>query len=183
MTVLEGASVRLRPLLPEELRTVFAWYQDPELVSPFDRFQTDTFDSFRRAAENAGADPFSLAPRFVVERRDAPGPIGAVGYYRGHPVLEFVDVWYLLGEPSARGKGYGREAVGLLVDHVFHADHVERVGAVCDVANVPSARLVEGLGFRREGTLAAALFHHGAWHDVHVYGVTRAVWSAQGRPA
>jgi len=161
---------------------VFSWFEIPELVSPFDRYQSDTFDSFVRSVESAAHDPASLAPRFAVERRETPGVIGVVGHYRAHPVLEYVDVWYLLGDPAARGKGYGREAVGLLIDHVFHTDHVDRVGAACDVANVPSVRLLEGLGLRREGTLASALFHHGTWHDVHVYGVTRAAWSVRDRP-
>ncbi len=183
MTALEGAHVRLRPVRSDEYRTVFAWYADPDLVSPFDRYVTDTYDSFVRSVETADGDPASLAPRFVIERTDAPGAIGAVGYYQGHPVLEYLDTWYLLADPAARGKGYGREAVGLLVGHLFETHRIERVGAVCDVDNLPSARLVEGLGFRREGTLARALFHHGRWHDVYVYGVTRAAWSARGRPA
>lgn len=183
MTLLEGAHIRLRPPVAGDYRTIFTWYSDPDLVSPFDRYQTDTFEAFVRSVEASPNDPASLAPRFVIERRDAPGPIGAVGYYQGHPVLEYIDTWYLLADPSARGHGFGREAVGLLTDFIFHERQVERVGAVCDVENLPSSRLVEGLGFRREGTLAQALFHHGRWHDVYVYGVTRAAWSARGRPA
>ncbi|HYA58666.1 MAG TPA: GNAT family protein [Thermoplasmata archaeon] len=182
MTVLEGRSVRLRPLVPADYRTVHAWYTDPERVAPFDRFQMEEFDAFVRSVETANTDPASLAPRFVVERREVPGAVGAVGYYRAHPVLEYIDVWYLVGDPAVRGQGLGREAVGLLIDHVFATETVERVGAACDVANEPSVRLLQGLGLRREGTIASALFHHGAWHDVHLYGVTRAAWSARGRP-
>ena len=182
MSVLEGPSVRLRPLVPADYPTVFGWYNDPEVVAPYDRFSVDTVDRFVASVESAAADPASLAPRFVVERRETPGPIGFVGHYVAHPVLEYVDVWYVLGDRAARGKGYGREAVELLVGHVFATTSVDRVGATCDVENVPSYRLVEGLGFRREGTLRSALFHHGRWHDIYVYGVTRTEWSARGRP-
>ena len=177
MVVLEGPKVRLRPLAVAEYPALFAWYNDPEVVAPYDRFTVDTMDSFVASVEGAPSDPASLAPRFVVERRDAPGPIGFVGYYRAHPVLEIVDVWYVLGDRSARGKGYGSEAVGLLIDHLFSSDGLERVGATCDVENVPSYRLLESLGLRREGTLKSVLFHHGHWHDVFVYGVTRAEWT------
>jgi [ribosomal protein S5]-alanine N-acetyltransferase len=183
MRALEGPRVRLRPLRPEEHATVFAWYRDPEVVSPFDRYLTDTFEEFARSVESAASDPASLAPRYGIERKAEGDLVGVVGHYRAHPVLEFVDVWYLIGEPAARGHGVGRESVGLLVDEVFRTSAVERVGATCDVENIASARLVEGLGFRLEGTLRSALYHHGRWHDVRVYGITRPEWAAVPRPA
>jgi RimJ/RimL family protein N-acetyltransferase len=183
MAGLEGPSVRLRPLVPADYPIVFDWSNDPEVVAPFDRFSADTLESFVRSVETAAADPRSLAPRYVIERRDAAGPIGYVGHYVPHPVLEFVDVWYVLGDPAARGHGYGREAVRLLVDHLYATTSFDRVGATCDVENAASYRLVEGLGFRREGTLRSALFHHGRWHDVYVYGITRAEWAHRDRPA
>jgi len=179
MPVLEGPTARLRPLRPSDYAAIFSWYNDPEVVAPFDRFSVDTFEGFVRAVESATDDPSSLAPRFVVERRTGGGPVGVVGHYLAHPVLEYVDVWYVLGDPAARGHGLGREAVGLLVDHLFRTTSVERIGATCDVENVASYRLVEGLGFRWEGTLKSALFHHERWHDVRVYGITRTEWGAR----
>jgi RimJ/RimL family protein N-acetyltransferase len=183
MVLLEGASVRLRPPEHRDLEGIFAWYNDAEVVAPYDRFSVDTFDEFSRSVEAARSDPNALGPRFVVETKADGQVIGVVGHYRPHPVLEFVDVWYVLGRAEARGKGYGREAVGLLTDHLFATETVERVGATCDVDNVPSYRLLEGLGFRRDGTLRSALFHHGRWHDVYVYGVIRGERPAAGRPA
>lgn len=182
MTDLEGPTVRLRPLVPGDYPVIFGWYNDPEVVAPYDRFSVDTFDSFVESVESAPTNATSLAPRFVVERRATPGVIGFVGHYVAHPVLEYVDVWYVIGDRGARGKGFGREAVALLVDHLYATTSVVRVGATCDVDNEPSYRLLEGLGFRREGTLRSALYHHGRWHDVYVYGVTRSEWTARRRP-
>lgn len=183
MTVLEGSGVRLRPLRTGEYAEVYGWYTDPELVAPFDRFSTDTFEEFVRAIERSPDDPTSLAPRFAVAERTSDGLLGVVGFYAAHPVLEFIDVWYVLGNREARGHGYGREAVGLMVGHLFRARSVERIGATADVDNVASYRLLERLGFRREGTLRSALFHHGRWHDVFVYGVTRSEWATRTPPS
>jgi|SRR5208283_345167 len=179
MTVLEGPRVRLRPLVPTEYPAVFAWYNDPETVAPFDRFSVDTFDEFSQAVGSASEEPTSLAPRFAIERKDEGKVVGVVGHYRAHPILEYTDVWYVLGDPAARRHGFGRESVQLLTDHLFAATAVERVGATCDVDNAASYRLLEEIGFRREGTLRSALFHHGRWHDVCVYGVTRSEWAAK----
>jgi len=182
MPVLDGRAVRLRPPEPRDLEGIFAWYNDAEIVAPYDRFSAETFDEFARSVEAARSDPVSLAPRFVVETRAPEAVVGIVGHYRPHPVLESVDVWYIVGRPEARGRGVGRAAVGLLVDHLLATEPVERIGATCDVENVPSVRLLEGLRFRREGTLRSALFHHGRWHDVHVYGLTRAERQASPGP-
>ncbi|HYB77682.1 MAG TPA: GNAT family N-acetyltransferase, partial [Thermoplasmata archaeon] len=105
MTVLEGTRVRLRPLAPSDYSSVFAWYNDPETVAPFDRFSVDTFDGFSTAVAAAPGDPTSLAPRFAIERKDGGKVVGVVGHYRAHPVLEYTDVWYILGDREARGKG------------------------------------------------------------------------------
>lgn len=177
--VLEGPRVRLRPLGPDDAKRIFAWYNEPEIVAPYDRFSVDTLEEFERSIREAPDDPASLAPRFVVVIREGDTPIGLVGYYLPHPVLETTDVWYVIGDRQARGKGYASEAVGILVGHLFQAVPYPRVGATVDVENVPSVRLLEGLGFQREGVLRSALFHHARWHDIAVYGVTRAEWTAK----
>ena len=182
MPVLEGPLVRLRPLAPADYDGVFRWYNDPEIVAPYDRFSVDTYAAFVTGVTTAASDPTSLYPRFVLEPRDDPRVVGVVGYYRAHPVLEYLDVWYVVGDPSVRGRGFGRAGVELLVSHLFATETVRRIGATCDVANAASYRLLEGLGFRREGTLAGALFHHGTWHDVYVYGITGPEWAARPRP-
>ncbi|MCI4346271.1 MAG: GNAT family N-acetyltransferase [Thermoplasmata archaeon] len=175
--------MRLRTPRAEDLPLLFDWYNDPELVAPFDRFSVDTFEGFERALAEAPTDPGSLAPRYIFERREDGKLLGFVGFYSAHPVLSLTDVWYVLGDTGERRKGYGLEAVELLVAHLFRAFRFERVGATCDVENLPSVKLLERLGFTREGTLRRSLFHHGSWHDVHTYAVTREEWRARTPPA
>ncbi len=179
LTPLRGERVVLRPPVPDDYPVLFDWYSDPELVAPFDRYSEESWESFVASFASAEADPASLAVRYVVERQSDARLVGCVGFYAPHPVLEYWDVWYLIGEPSARGQGLATEAVRLLVTHLYRSTEVERVGATCDVENVPSERLLERLGFTREGTLSGALFHHGRWHDVRVYGTRRATWLAR----
>lgn len=182
-TALAGPRLLLRRPTPEDVKRTFAWYNDPEIVAPFDRFSVDTLDEFERSIREAPGDPTSLAPRFVVALREGDIPIGFVGHYVPHPVLETIDVWYVIGDRSARQKGYATESMGLLVGHLFDTTPFPRVGATCDVENQPSVRLLERLGFRREGVLRSALFHHSRWHDIAVYGIIRNEWVASRPPA
>jgi RimJ/RimL family protein N-acetyltransferase len=177
---LPGPNVRLRLPVPTDYPVLYSWFSDPQIVAPYDRFVSESYDGFVHSMSTPNDDPASLLPRFVVERVEGSGPLGVVGHFSPHPVLETIEVWYVMGDRAARGHGYGREAVGLLTDHLLRTTSVERVAATCDVENEASARLVEGLGFRREGTLRSAFYHHGRWHDVYVYGITRA---ERSRPA
>ena len=178
---LVGRRVRLRPPMESDLPVLTRWFVDPELVAPFDRFAYDAPEALAASIRGAPAEPGSLAPRYVIEPLAGGAPVGCVGHYVAHPVLAILDVWYLIGDPAARGQGYGSEAVALLVDELFATTAYERVGATCDVANLASSKLLERLGFRREGTYRAGLHHHAAWHEVAVYGITRPEWAARAR--
>lgn len=180
---LEGPRVRLRPVTPEDAKRTFNWYNDPETIAPFDRFSVDTFEEFERSIRDAPKDPTSLAPRYVVALCAGDVPIGFVGHYVPHPVLETLDIWYVIGDRASRGKGYATEAVEQLVSHLYDATSLPRIGATVDVENRPSLALLERLGFQREGVLRSALFHHARWHDVAVYGVMRNDWLARHRAA
>lgn len=176
-------TVALRPPAPEDLPLLFRWLNDPDAIAPWDRFEVDSFDGLQTSLREAPGDARSLAPRFLLRRIADDRPIGVVGFFNSYTALDTVDVWYAICLPEERGKGYGSEAVQLLVDYVFSHRTVERVGATSDVENPASWRLLERLGFRREGTMRRALFHHGAWHDVAVYGLTREEWRSHRPPA
>ena len=63
---------------------------------------------------------------------------------------EEVEISYLLG-PAHRGQGLATEAARAVLAHAAGALRMERVVAVVDPANAPSARGAERLGMRREG--------------------------------
>jgi RimJ/RimL family protein N-acetyltransferase len=175
---LQGEQVFLRPPAPEDHPLLFRWLNDPDAIAPWDRFEVESFAAMEEALRNAPKEPTSLAPRFLIVRVEDRVPIGVVGFFRAYTALDTTDIWYAITHRTERGKGLGSEAVGLLVDYLFSHTPVERVGATSDIANAASFKLLERLGFRREGALQRALFHHGAWHDVYAYGMTRAEWSA-----
>ncbi|MDE1880678.1 MAG: GNAT family N-acetyltransferase [Euryarchaeota archaeon] len=172
----------LRPPAPEDLPLLFRWLNDPDAIAPWDRFEVDSFDALREALREAPQDPRSLAPRFLITEVANERPVGVVGFFNSYTALDTVDLWYAICIPEERGKGYGRESVNLLTDYVFAHRPVERVGATSDVENPSSWKMLDHLGFRREGTMRQALFHHGAWHDVAVYGLTRTEWRTLRSP-
>ncbi|HCW51333.1 MAG TPA: GNAT family N-acetyltransferase [Clostridiales bacterium] len=67
---------------------------------------------------------------------------------RGH----MADLGYVLAR-SYWGKGYMTEALSAVVDWLFSRPELYRVWAVCDTANVASARVMEKVGMTCEGIL------------------------------
>ena len=61
----------------------------------------------------------------------------------------FSPCWML--HPDAQGKGYAYEAVRAFFDYLFHQKGARRIYAYTEDTNLPSQKLCEKLGMRREG--------------------------------
>ncbi|MGI5239227.1 GNAT family N-acetyltransferase [Dactylosporangium sp. CA-139066] len=78
------------------------------------------------------------------------------------------------------GRGYASEAAAAILRHGFTAMRLHRVQAHTIAANTRSVRLLERLGFTREGTLREfSLETDGRYHDSVVFGLLRPEWSAR----
>ena len=66
---------------------------------------------------------------------------------------------------SVAGRGMASLAVALVCDHAFGEVGLHRLQADIRPENLPSQRLVEGLGFRQEGLLRRYLEIDGDWRD------------------
>lgn len=75
--------------------------------------------------------------------------------------------------PQHQGKLVATEAVSGFLGYVFEELNKHRVVATTDVKNTASYRLLEKLGFRREGHFIQNIFFKGAWGDEYQYALLR----------
>jgi RimJ/RimL family protein N-acetyltransferase len=111
--------------------------------------------------------------RFIIEKKDGTR-IGSIAHWLAQPE-RFLEIGYDIA-CSERGKGYGTEAVQLIVDYLFLSKDVMRIQAFTDVRNKASQRVLEKAGFKREGTLRRAGFVRGQRADAYLYGIVREEW-------
>jgi len=71
------------------------------------------------------------------------------------------------------GKGYMAQAVGLFVDHLFDVHQFHRIRAEVMPANVGSIRVLEKVGFRKEGIAKQNLFINDAWEDFILFALLK----------
>jgi len=79
---------------------------------------------------------------------------------------------YWMGEPYA-GKGLMTAAVNATIEFAFETLHLNRVEAACLPHNTASIRLLEKVGFTREGYARKYLCIEGRWQDHILYGLVR----------
>ena len=86
------------------------------------------------------------------------------------------ELGYILS-PFYQRQGYTSEAAAALLDFGFREWKIHRVVAHCNPENVPSWKLLERAGFRREGLLKKEVFFHRdadgqpLWTDTLVYAL------------
>jgi RimJ/RimL family protein N-acetyltransferase len=148
--MLSSARVRLDPISPRQARAMLAGTPQPDLPWA----EGFPLPSVRGALERivvAEGNGHGLQPFFayVIVRRSDGLAVGDAGFH-GPPQDGEVEIGYAL-VPAARGNGLAAEATALLVDWARAQPAVRRVAARVDPSNEPSRRLLERLGFVRDG--------------------------------
>jgi RimJ/RimL family protein N-acetyltransferase len=69
------------------------------------------------------------------------------------------------------GKGYGTEAMRLLLTYGFDVLHLHRIGLDVYSFNARAIQAYKKLGFKQEGVIRDDLFYDGAYHDSILMGV------------
>jgi RimJ/RimL family protein N-acetyltransferase len=114
--------------------------------------------------------------QLAIAEREAPDRlIGDCGFRPRMDDPAIVDVGFTLA-PHAQGRGYGAEAIGELVRYLFEDRVKHKVCADCDPRNDGSWRLLERVGFRREGTLRESYRDGAGWADEYLYGLLAGEW-------
>jgi len=85
------------------------------------------------------------------------------------------EVGYALTTES-QGRGVMVRALERLLDELFERTALERVEARCAVDNSASQRVLEKLGFHREGLLRSYFRLHGRRVDNYLYAILKLEW-------
>jgi RimJ/RimL family protein N-acetyltransferase len=92
-----------------------------------------------------------------------------------HVAGKLLEIGYSL-VPNERRKGYCFEAVMIMVDYLFLSRDALRIQATTDVRNLGSQKVLEKVGFKKEGTVRKMLFIRGECRDAYLYSILREEW-------
>ena len=108
--------------------------------------------------------------------------VGEIEFFPLSQYLPGYELSYLVFDEEHRGRGHASEAVRLLTAHLFATRRVARLQLVIHPDNTGSRRVAERSGYEREGTLRAAWFSRGVFHDVDVWSILGPLATASPTP-
>ncbi len=76
-------------------------------------------------------------------------------------------------EDGKKGKGYGRDAMTLILDYAFRNMNMHKVSLEVTAFNQNAIHLYKTLGFNEEGILKEHYFWDNEYHDVHLFGLLK----------
>jgi ribosomal-protein-alanine N-acetyltransferase len=166
--MLQGKTVNLRIAEKEDLPLVRDWFNNPEFsgeYDPLDEQQTEA--DVERRYDTLSPD----TKWFIIEKKDG----NKIGFIANFLIGRLQEVGYAL-VPNERNKGYGTEAVTIIVDYLFLSKDIVRIQAGTNVENKPSQRVLEKAGFTKEGIVRKEMFVRGKWIDFYRYSILREEW-------
>lgn len=160
----------LRAFRAEDAGDLFEYLSDPQTYRFEPGEPIDRSEAVNRAGEMAVSPDF-----WAVELKSSGKVIGQI-YLKQVEPLEILtcELGYILS-PTFQRQGYASAAAAALVAHALTAGGMHRVVAHCNPENVPSWKLLEKIGFRREGLLRQNVFFRRdaagkpVWTDTFVY--------------
>lgn len=169
--------LRLRPVTDADVEALFAQHRDAHVLRYWDappwtdRGRAERFVAASRQLADDGA-----GVRLAVDRTADGAFLGWCSLSRWNPDYRSAEIGYCYGE-AAWGYGYATEAARGLLGWAFDTLDLHRVQAETDTRNAASARVLEKLGFVREGTLREDCVVAGEVSDSWVYGLLRREWT------
>jgi RimJ/RimL family protein N-acetyltransferase len=175
--MLRSNNIMLAPLTSADSASLWEWINDREQVlfnsayKPVGEVQQqDWFEAIQKRP-----DVVFFAVRLIETDR----LVGTCQLHSINSVHRSAELQIRLGDPADRGKGYGTEAVNLLLQFAFADMNLHRVYLHVFASNQTAIAVYQKAGFVREGTLRHAAFINGEYIDVAIMGILRGEYAHQ----
>ena len=108
---------------------------------------------------------------FAIELGKSKELLGICGLFGLQKINRKAELMITLFDEYNRGKGYGTEAIRLLLDYGFNQLNLHRIVLFTHEINKRAQRVYEKLGFKPGGRRRQASFFEGAYHDQLLYDI------------
>jgi len=163
--LLEGKNVNLRSAEKDDVSLVAQRWSNSQYMGEYQ----DTLTISKAKLEKVVLEDTVF---FMIERKDG-AKIGHISGWRHGRIC--VEIGFAL-VPSERGKGYGTEAIQMMVDHLFLKREIVRIQAPTATGNIASQKALEKAGFSKEGVMRKSLYVKGEYKDQYLYSILREEW-------
>ena len=169
---LTGETVYLRGLEKDDLPNLKNWLCD-EKVTRF--LESGTFPSsieqFIEQYENEIKNQKNVL--FLVMSKKENIPIGWGGLYEINWIKRSAELRFFIGETQFWKITAALESEKLLLQYAFETLNMHKVTGGANVENKGSWKIIERIGFVKEGVLRDSVYRNGKYYDVYIYSMLR----------
>ena len=172
-----GERLRLRAIERSDLAKFVDWLNDPDVRFGLKLYLPISLAQEENWFENVLNRPADEQP-FVIERRQENNwvMIGNCGFHDIDWRCRSASVGIFIGEKSLWNRGFGSEAMSLLLKHGFETLNLNRIQLDVYEDNSGAIKSYEKSGFLLEGRKRQAIYKDGRFKDVLFMSVLREEW-------
>jgi RimJ/RimL family protein N-acetyltransferase len=167
LDLLEGKTVNLKVIEKEDLLLLAEWGNDVEYLGDYVWLPQQSRTEWEKRYGNLTSD----TKWFFIEKKDGT-KIGTMFHWLIGNLLEISCIL----TSNERRRGYGTEATKLMVDYLFLSKDIVRIQAHTNARNVASQKLLQKVGFKKEGIIRKSVFARGEWRDRALFSILREEW-------
>ncbi|MBI9043380.1 MAG: GNAT family N-acetyltransferase [Anaerolineaceae bacterium] len=175
--MLIGKRVRLRAIERMDLELYVKWLNDPEVRRHLTIYQPMSMAQEETWYENNLKNSLNEQPLAIeIDKSGKWTLIGNIGLMDFDYRIQSAELGLFIGDKREWGKGYGKDAICLMLTHAFNSLNLNRVFLRVYEDNSRGIRLYEKIGFIHEGRLREAVFDSGSFKDVLIMSILRSEW-------
>jgi diamine N-acetyltransferase len=166
MVTLQGNTIFLRALEPEDLAFIYHIENDETIwevsntQTPYSKFLITQY------LENAHQDIYEAKQlRLAICKNESLEAIGLIDLFDFDPKNKRAGVGIIIQNEVDRNKGFGKEALGLMINYAFHQLQLHQLYANIGTENLPSLSLFTTFGFEKIGVKKDWNFTNNSFHD------------------
>ena len=171
-----GRKVRLRPIEPEDVSLLLRWINGSAALSWLQQKLPLTRRQEQAWAARAATDP--QMPTFIIQTHQG-DDIGVLGLQleAGRGIFGIA-----IHEPKFWSRGFGQDAVEVMVDAAFRVLPLQRIELLVLPDNERAIRCYEKVGFAREGLLRKYIYTRGTMQDMVIMSILHDEWRSRAQP-
>jgi RimJ/RimL family protein N-acetyltransferase len=157
-----GERVYLSPINPDDVEIYTKWVNDPEVakwIGMRDRV-------FSRSSERSALERMASGGQdFAIVRAEDDVLLGNTSLSNINHECRRASLGIFIGEAENHGRGYGTEAVRLLVDYGFYTLNLRNIMLTVNAENARAIACYKKAGFREFGRRTGAAYIDGEYVD------------------
>ncbi len=168
-----GQKVILREQREEDAAYFAFWFSQPQIMFRCGFTEPTDEEKERRYINEYHKSEDSVW--FTITGTDG-SVIGETGLLRMFPAWHCTDLTIIIPDPERQKKGYGTEAIRLMLDMAFREYEMNRVSIGVVGLNTDALEFYKKIGFRQEGIQEQGYYYNGEYSDFVMMRILREEW-------